>query len=84
LRPPKTVQSFAAYLATGGRSKKTVENVLLTLSSILRTARSWDFACGNFSLADITMPREGVKKEQRHFTDEEEISEVSYFSFQMT
>jgi integrase len=67
----KTVQSFVAYLATGGRSKKTVENVLLTLSSILRTARSWDYACGNFSLADITMPREGVKKEQRHFTDEE-------------
>ena len=67
----KTVQSFVAYLATGGRSKKTVENVLLTLSSILRTARSWDYACGNFSLADITMPREGAKKEQRHFTDEE-------------
>ena len=67
----KTVQSFVAYLATGGRSKKTVENVLLTLSSILRTARSWDYACGGFSLTDITMPREGVKKEQRSFTDDE-------------
>jgi integrase len=67
----KTVQSFVAYLANGGRSKKTVENVLLTLSSILRTARAWDYACGNFSLTDITMPREGVRKEQRSFTDEE-------------
>ena len=36
----KTVQSFVAYLATGGRSKKTVENVLLTLSSILRNPPS--------------------------------------------
>jgi integrase len=45
--------------------------VLLTLSSILRVAKSWDYACGGFKLADITMPREGVKKEQRHFTDEE-------------
>jgi integrase len=27
--------------------------------------------CGNFKLADITMPREGIKKEQRCFTDEE-------------
>jgi len=45
--------------------------VLLTLSSILRTARAWDYACGNFSLSDITMPREGVKKEQRSFTDGE-------------
>ena len=67
----KAVQSFVAYLASGGRSRKTVENILLTLSSILRTARAWDYACGNFSLADITLPREGVKKEQRCFTDEE-------------
>jgi len=55
----KTIQSFVAYLATGGRSRKTVENVLLTLSSILRVARSWDYACGSF------------KQEQRCFTDEE-------------
>jgi integrase len=67
----KAIQSFVAYLANGGRSKKTVENVLLTLSSILRTARAWDYACGNFSLADITMPRDGVRKEQRSFTDAE-------------
>jgi integrase-like protein len=60
----KTVQSFVAYLVTGGRSKKMVENVLLTLSSILRTAKGWDYVCGSFSLAGITMPREGVKKEQ--------------------
>ena len=67
----KAVQTFVAYLAAGGRSRKTVENVLLTLSSILRTARAWDYACGNFTLGDITMPREGVKKEQRSFTDAE-------------
>jgi integrase len=67
----KAVQSFVAYLATGGRSRKTVENVLLTLSSILRVAKAWDYACGNFTLADITMPRQNVKKEQRSFTDEE-------------
>ena len=66
----KSVQTFVAYLAIG-RSRKTVENVLLTLSSILRTAKAWDYACGGFSLTDITMPREGVRKEQRCFTDEE-------------
>ena len=66
----KTVQSFVAYLANG-RSRKTVENVLLTLSSILRVARAWEYACGSFSLSDITMPREGVRKEQRSFTDAE-------------
>jgi len=67
----KTVQSFVAYLASGGRSRKTVENVLLTLSSVLRTARAWDYACGNFKFSDLTLPREGVKKEQRCFSDEE-------------
>jgi integrase len=67
----KAVQFFVAYLANGGRSRKTVENVLLTLSSLLRTARSWDYACGNFTLSALTLPREGVKKEARCFTDEE-------------
>jgi integrase len=67
----KAVQTFVAHLATGERSRKTVENVLLTLSSILRKAKAWDCACGSFSLTDITLPREGVKKEQRCFTDEE-------------
>jgi integrase len=73
----KCVQQFVASLAgpkqncLDTRKAKTVENILLTLSSILRTARVWGYACGNFSLADLTMPREGVKKEQRGFTDEE-------------
>jgi integrase len=66
----KAVQDFVAYLANG-RSRKTVENVLLTLSTILHKAKAWGCACGSFSLADITMPREGVRKEQRAFTDEE-------------
>jgi len=67
----KTVQAFVAYLANGRRSKKTVENVLMTLSSLFRTARAWQYACGSWSQEDLTMPREGVKKEQRCFTDDE-------------
>jgi integrase len=56
---------------SGGRSRKTAENVLLTLSSLLKTARAWAYACGDFRFADLTLPREGVKKEPRCFTDEE-------------
>src|SRR6267143_5584762 len=67
----KTVQGFVAYLAGGGRSRKTVENVLLSVSSLLKTARAWGYACGNFRFADLTLPREGVKAEPRSFTDEE-------------
>jgi integrase len=65
----KTVQTFVAYLASGGRSRKTVENVLLTLSSILRTARAWGYACGDLKFSDLTLPREGVKNEPRCFSD---------------
>jgi len=67
----KIVQGFVAYLAGGGRSRKTVENVLLSLSSLLKTARSWGYACGDFRFADLTLPREGVKAEPRSFTDDE-------------
>ena len=67
----KAIQSFVAYLASGGRSRKTVENVLVSLSSLLKKARSWEYAVGNFRVTDLTMPRDGVKKEPRCFTDEE-------------
>jgi integrase len=64
----KVVQAFVTSLATRGLSRKTVENILLTLSSVLSKARAWDYACGSFSLGDLTLPRNGVKKEQRSFT----------------
>ena len=67
----KVVQGFVAHLAGGGRSRKTVENILLTLSSLLKTARSWGYACGDFRFADITLPRDGVSSEPRSFTDDE-------------
>lgn len=67
----KIVQVFVAHLAGGGRSRKTVENILLTLSSLLKTARAWGYACGDFRFADLTLPREGVKAEPRCFTDDE-------------
>jgi len=48
-----------------------VENILLTLSSILGKARAWGYACGNFSFTDLTLPRQGVKQEQRAFSASE-------------
>jgi integrase len=67
----KAVQVFVSYLSTGGRSRKTTLTVLATLSSIMRTAKSWGYACGEFHFASLILPREGVKKEQRAFTDDE-------------
>jgi len=61
----KIVQGFVAYLAGGGRSRKTAENVLL--SSLLKTARSWGYACGDFRFVDLMLPREGIKAEPAVF-----------------
>jgi hypothetical protein len=43
----KVVQAFVTSLATCGLSRKTVENILLTLSSLLSKARAWGYACGS-------------------------------------
>jgi len=67
----KVVQSFVANVSSGGRSKRFVVNVLLTLSSLLKTAKDWGYSCGGFTFSALTLPREGVRKEQRSFTDEE-------------
>jgi integrase len=67
----KIVQSFLTSLALGGLSRKTIENILLTLSSLLRKAKAWEYATGSISLSDLTLPRDGIKKEQRCFTAEE-------------
>jgi integrase len=37
----------------------------------MRTAKSWGYASGDFRFADLTLPREGVKREQHAFTDDE-------------
>jgi integrase len=76
----KIVQGFVAYFAGGRRSRKTAETVLLTLSSLLKTARAWGYACGDFRFADLTLPREGITAEPRSFTDEEVRKIITYAS----
>jgi integrase len=67
----KTLQSFATSLSNGQRKRKTVENILLTLSSILRKARSWGHAVPEVSLSDLALPREVVSKESPFLSAEQ-------------
>ena len=67
----RAVQGFVTSLAVAGLSRKTVENILLTLSSLMRVAKAWGYATGGYSSSDLTLPREGVKKEQRYFSAED-------------
>jgi integrase len=62
----KKVQSFATSLSTGSRTRKTIENILLTLSSILTSGRKWGYAIPLISISDLSLPQ-GAPKEGRFF-----------------
>jgi integrase len=63
----RTVQAFVTALATGGRTRKTIENVLNTFSSILSSAKTFGYACGQFSRRELKLPRKNVGREVRSF-----------------
>ena len=67
----KSVQAFVTSLSTKGLARKTIENILMTLSTIFRMARDWKYAVGEWSFSALSLPQEGVKKEPRSFTTEE-------------
>lgn len=64
------VQCFVTRLASRMNSH-SIKNVLGTLGSITKTAKSWDYSVGRWHLDDLVLPRSEVKRE-RHF----EIAEV--------
>jgi integrase len=52
-------------------SRKSVLNVLGTLSSMLTTARKWNYVCEAVKVGELALPDEGVKAEARFFTPEQ-------------
>ena len=70
----KVVQAFSTGLIPG-RTRKTVENVLQTLFSILQTARRFGSAVRAVSRADIVLPNGGVSREVRFF-DAEQVGKI--------
>jgi len=53
----KQMQTFVTTLASGQRTAKTIENVLLTLSSILGAARKWGYKVPMVRISDLSLPR---------------------------
>jgi integrase len=62
----KVVQAFSTGLISG-RTRKTVENILQTLFSILQTARKFGSAVPSVSRGDIVLPSGGANREVRFF-----------------
>jgi integrase len=66
----KRMQTFATTLASGKRTAKTIENVLLTLSSILGSARKWGYKVPEVALSDLSLPRKVKAKPRCYSADD--------------
>ena len=71
----KNVQTFISTLATQGLTRKTCENILQTLSALVRTAKAWGYVPVVFDRAALSLPRECEKQEARFF-DAEQVKRI--------
>jgi integrase len=67
----RNVQAFISALAAKGLTRKSCDNVLQTLSGLLRTAKAWGYIPAVFDRSALSLPREGEKQEERFFTAEQ-------------
>jgi integrase len=72
----KKMQTFVTTLASGQRTAKTIENVLLTLSSILSSARKWGYKVPTVALSDLSLPRK-IKARPRVYSANEMVRIIS-------
>jgi integrase len=61
-------QTFLTRVFEKGVSRKTLLNVLGTLSSILSTARDWGYNCEQIEVSKLRLPPRSARFEGRHFT----------------
>jgi integrase len=61
-------QTFITRVLEKGVSRKTVLNVLGTLSSILSTARDWGYNCEQIQAGRLRLPPRNYRYEAPHFT----------------
>lgn len=61
-------QTFLTRVFQKGVSRKTVLNVLGTLSSILSTARDWGYVCEQIDTMKLRLPAREARFEAPHFT----------------
>lgn len=61
-------QVFVTKLVKAGLSRKMVLNVLSTLSSMLKTAKSWGYVCQRVDYRNLVLPSDEIRSEARFFT----------------
>jgi integrase len=64
----RNVQAFISALTAKRLTRKCCDNVLQTLSGLLKTAKAWGYIPAVFDRSVLSRPREGEKQEERFFT----------------
>lgn len=64
----RNVQVFISGLTAKGLTRKSCDNVLQTLSGLLKTAKAWGYIPAVFDRSALSLPREKEKQEERFFT----------------
>lgn len=67
----RNVQAFISALTAKGLTRKSCDNVLQTLSGLLKTAKAWGYILSLFDRSALSLPREREKQEERFFTAEQ-------------
>ena len=67
---PQIQQNFVTLLSQKV-SRKTVLNVLGTLGSMMRTAKSWGFCTQAVTTSELSLPADQLRKQARFFNGEE-------------
>jgi Phage integrase, N-terminal SAM-like domain len=62
----RNVQVFISALTAKGLTRKSCDNVLQTLSGLLKTAKAWGYIPSVFDRSALSLPREWEKQEERH------------------
>lgn len=71
----KTLQALVTTLGATGITRKTIENILQTLFSILRTARAYGNAVPQVKRADLVLPRDSAGR-QVHTLEAEQVGQI--------
>jgi integrase len=69
-------QSFVTRLS-GTVARKTLLNVLGTVSSMLTTAQNWGYICEGLKFGKLALPERSVQEEARTFTQEQARSIIT-------
>lgn len=67
----RKIQAFVTSMSNGSRTRKTIENVFLTLGSILSTARDWGYNVPKVTLSDLRLPQDSPRERVHCFTRDE-------------